>query len=130
MPIHFAPPSSHESGAITSACGAVDGTTTALYEKYNLGNSSASFQAKVNTALGRLGVFSKIEQELTAIGVNPGETQRIREEIHEATKHAAEALQVIRHALGDVHGTKPAYRKLAYETIKWASAICGLLEEE
>src|ERR1700730_15600104 len=50
-----------ESGAITAACGAVDGTTTALYEKYGLGSSSAaSFQAKVNTALGRLGVFNKI----------------------------------------------------------------------
>jgi hypothetical protein len=122
---------SDESGAITAACGAVDGTTTALFERHRLGNASASsFQAKINTALNRLGVFGKIERDLISIGIRPEDAQRIATETHEATKHASEALQVIRRALGDVHGTKPAYKKIAYETIKWASAICGLLEGE
>ena len=49
-------------------------------------------------------------------------------ELHETTKHAANTLQVIRRTLGDVHGKKPAYTHLTYDAIKWASAICGLLE--
>jgi hypothetical protein len=44
--------------------------------------------------------------------------------MRETTKHAAEALQVIRRTIGDVHGTKPAYSRIAYDSIKWASAIC------
>jgi hypothetical protein len=30
----------------------------------------------------------------------------------------------------DVHGKKPGYRRLSYDEIKWASAICGLLESK
>jgi hypothetical protein len=119
-----------ESGAITAACGAVDATTTALYEKHALGESSASFQAKVNTALNRLGIFEKLESQLKEISIKQNDAKKIREEIHQAAKHATEALQVIRRTLGDVHGSKPAYKKIAYDTIKWASAICGLFEGE
>ena len=119
-----------ESGAITAACGAVDPTTTALYEKHALGDPSASFQAKVNTALNRLEIFEKLESQLKDITMKPEDACKIREEIYEATKHATEALQVIRRTFGDVHGTKPAYKKIAYATIKWASAICGLFEGE
>jgi hypothetical protein len=119
-----------ESGAITAACGAVDATTTALYEKHNLGDPGASFQAKVNTVINRLGVFDKLERELTEINIRPEDAKRIREEMHEATKHAVEALQVIRRTNGDVHGTKATYTRIVYDTIKWSSAICGLLEGE
>jgi hypothetical protein len=107
-----------ESGAITGACGAVDATTTALYEKHGLGDPSGSFQAKVNTAINRLGVITKLERELAEIGVKPDDARKIAEEVHEATKHAAEALQVIRRASGDVHGTKPTYTRIAYDSIK------------
>jgi len=118
------------SGAITAACGAVDATTTALYKKHGLGDPAASFQAKVNTAIKHLGIITKIERELKEIGVNPDDARKIAEEVHAATKHAAEALQVIRRSNGDVHGTKPTYTRIAYDSIKWASAICGLLEGE
>ena len=53
----------------------------------------------------------------------------IVDEIRQTTNHAAQALQVVRRAMGDVHGTKPALTRIAYDTIKWASAICGLLED-
>jgi hypothetical protein len=119
-----------ESGAITAACGAVDATTTALYERHRLGDPGASFQTKVNTAINRLGVFDKLERELTEINVKPEDAKKIRDEMHEATKHAVEALQVIRRSNGDVHGTKPTYKRIVYDTIKWASAICGLFEGE
>jgi hypothetical protein len=119
-----------ESGAITAACGAVDATTTALYEKHSLGEPSASFQAKVNTILNRLRVFEKLEQDLIEIGITSSDAHKIADEIQEATKHAVEALQVIRRTNGDVHGTKPTYTRVVYDTIKWSSAVCGLLEGE
>jgi hypothetical protein len=119
-----------ESGAITAACGAVDATTTALYERHNLGDPGASFQTKVNTALDRLGIFEKLEQELQEINIRPEDAHKIRDEMQEATKHATEALQVIRRTNGDVHGTKPTYTRVVYDTIRWASAICGLFEGE
>jgi hypothetical protein len=119
-----------ESGAVTAACGAVDATTTALYEKHRLDDPGASFQAKVNTVIDRLGVFDKLERELREINIKPEDARKIREEMQEATKHATEALQVIRRTNGDVHGTKPTYTRVVYDTIKWASAICGLFEGE
>jgi hypothetical protein len=119
-----------QSGAITAACGAVDATTTALYEKHGLGEASAPFQAKVNTALNRLGVFEKLKQDLIEIGIKPSDAKKIADETGEATKHAVEALQVIRRTNGDVHGTKPTYTRVVYNTIKWSSAVCGLLEGE
>jgi hypothetical protein len=120
--------SNDESGAVTSACGAVDATTTNLYEKHALGSPSASFQAKVNTALNHLQVFRKLEQELVDIGITSADAQKISEEVRDATQHATEALQVIRRTIGDVHGTKPTYTRLVYSAIKWSSAICGLFE--
>jgi hypothetical protein len=84
----------------------------------------------VNTALDRLAIFEKLERELTEINVRPEDAREVREEMREATKHAAKALRVIRRTLGDVQGTKPAYKKIAYDTIKWTCAICSLFEGE
>lgn len=117
-----------EGGAVTSACGAVDTVTNALYEKQNWGPAPNSFQAKVNSAFEKLGIYEEMLRELKEIGVNPVDAEEIIRELHETTKHAANALQVIRRTLGDVHGKKPAYTRLTYDSIKWASAICGLLE--
>ena len=118
------------SGAVTSACGAVDATTATLYLKHGLGDPSASFQAKVNTTINKLGIISKLVNELTQIGVKPDDAKEIALNIHEATKHAAVALQAIRRTNGDVHGTKPTYTRIVYDSIKWSSAICGLLKGE
>ncbi len=57
------------SGAITSACGAVDLVTQAIYENQDLGNPGrASFQTKVNTAFKRLRVFENMEEEFVDKG--------------------------------------------------------------
>jgi hypothetical protein len=118
-----------ESGAVTSACGAVDTVTLAIYARHqNWGPPPDSFQAKINTVMKQLEIFEEMEKDLREIGLKDEDAQTIRNELHKATKHAAEALQVIRRTLGDVHGKKPAYKRLTYESIKWASAICGLLE--
>lgn len=117
-----------EDGAITAACSAVDTATISAYEKYNMGPPPNSFQAKVNTVMGTLKIYEEIETDLVQLGVRPEDAKEIVSELHETTKHAANALQVIRRTLGDVHGKRPAYTRLTYDAIKWASAICGLLE--
>ena len=120
--------SGDESAAITSACGAVDLATSAAYTKYSLGKLPNSFQTRVNVVMEKLKIYEEIKDELVAIGITPDDAKRISEQMHETIKHAANALEVIRRTQADAHGTKPAYRRIAYETIKWASAICGLLE--
>lgn len=117
------------SGAITSACGAVDLLTQQIYEKYALGDpGKVSFQAKVNTTLKQLHVFEEMEQELKDLGMKQTDASSIVDELREATNHSAQALQVLRRAMGDTHGSKPALRNTAYDAIKCSSAICGLLE--
>lgn len=117
-----------EDGAIAAACSAVDTATLAAYEKYQLGQPPDSFQAKVNTVMKALQIYEEIETDLIQLNIKPDAAKEIATELHETTKHAANALQVIRRALGDVHGRKPAYTRLTYDALKWASAICGLLE--
>lgn len=117
------------SGAITSACGAVDSVTQAVYEKHDLGiPGKASFQAKVNTAFKHLCVFENMKQEFEAIGMKSADASDLINHMKKASNHAAQALQVLRRAMGDTHGSKPALRQTAYDAIKWSSAICGLLE--
>jgi hypothetical protein len=117
------------SGAITSACGAVDLVTQQIYKKYALGDpGKVAFQAKVNTALKQLHVFEDIEREFSNLGMKQADASSIVGDLREATNHAAQALQVLRRAVGDTHGSKPALRSTAYDAIKWSAAICGLLE--
>jgi hypothetical protein len=118
-----------DSGAITSACGAVDLVTQQIYEKHCLGDpGKVAFQAKVNTALKQLCIFEDMEKEFQVLGMKPADASSVINELRETTNHAVQALQVLRRAMGDTHGSKPALRSTAYDTIKWASAICGLLE--
>jgi hypothetical protein len=117
-----------ESAAITSACGAVDLATSAAYEKYGLGKLPNSFQTRVNVVMEALKIYEEIEQELTGIAIKPEDAKKIAEEMHATVKHAANTLEIIRRTQADAHGTKPAYRRIAYDAVKWASAICGLLE--
>ena len=118
-----------ESGAITAACGAVDLVTQAVYSAHNLGDSGkVSFQAKVNTVLKTLKVFEQMHAEFVDIGMSTSDANELVEHFRSSTNYAAQALQVLRRTMGDVHGSRPALRRTAYDAIKWASAICGLLE--
>lgn len=119
------------SGSITSACGAVDLVTQAIYENHGLGNPGhASFQTKVNTALKRLGVFEGMSEEFASICMKPQDVSAVVDQMKKACNHAAHALQVLRRAMGDTHGTKPALRPTAYDAARWSSAICGLLQRD
>ncbi len=116
-------------GAITAACGAVDLATQAIYRAHNLGDSGqVSFQAKVNTVLKTLNIFKEMHAEFVALGMSTKDADELVGHLWSATNNAAQSLQVLRRTMGDVHGSRPALRRTAYDAIKWASAICGLLE--
>ena len=118
-----------ESGAITAACGAVDLATQAIYGKHSLGDpGQVSFQAKVNTVLKMLNVFEEMHAEFVVLGMSSKDADELVEHFRSTTNHAAQLLQVLRRTMGDVHGSRPALRRTAYDAIKWASAICALLE--
>jgi hypothetical protein len=117
------------SGAITSACGAVDAVMQSIYVTYSLGDPGrVSFQAKVNTAAQHLDIFARMQSDLVQRGVDADSAREITENAKKATNHAAQALQILRRAMGDAHGSKPASSQLAYDVTKWAAAICGLFE--
>ena len=117
------------SGAITSACGAVDIVMQQIYKERALGEAGkASFQTKVNTAAKQLGLFEAMESEFREVGMPEKDASELVKEMKSATNHAAQALQVLRRAVGDTHGSKPAFRHTAYGAIKWASVICSLFD--
>jgi len=117
------------SGAITSACGAVDIVMQQIYKERGLGEAGkTSFQAKVNTAAKQLGLFEAMESEFREVGMPEKDASELVKEMKSATNHAAQALQVLRRAMGDTHGSKPAFRHTAYGAIKWASVICSLFD--
>lgn len=118
-----------ESAAIGYACGAVDLVTGAIYEKHGIGDPGrASFSTKVNTSLQRLNIFPEMERQFVAIGIDPGEATQARNHLEAATNNAAQALQILRKRMGNVHGSRPALRNTAYDCLKLAAAICGLFE--
>jgi len=69
-----------------------------------------------------------MEKDFQNLGMKPADATSIVSDLRETANHAAQALQVLRRAMGDTHGSKPALRRTAYHTIKLAAAICGLLE--
>ncbi len=116
-------------GALTSACGAVDNLMQAIYEKYGLGDpGKVGFAAKVGTACDRLRVWETTIDELKRLGWSEGDAEQAATHLKRATSAAAEALQLFRRRMSDAHGQKPAESKTVYECIKLASAICGLFE--
>jgi hypothetical protein len=118
-----------ETGAITAACGAVDTLMQQLYVKFGFGDPAhVAFAAKVNTVAQRLRVFEEIHDELVALGMDAAHAHSIVDNLRKTINHAAQMLQTLRSSVGDVHGSKPASRRVAYDAIKWASAICGLFE--
>jgi hypothetical protein len=116
------------SGAISSACAAVESVTSSVYHARNLGNpNSASFQERVSSAFRELGVVAEIERQLVELGWQQPEAKQVAENVKGSLNHAANAMQSLRSKMGDVHGTKPILKPLAFDSIKWATLIVRLL---
>ncbi len=116
-------------GALTSACGAVDSVMQAVYQRYGLGDAGkVGFAAKVGTACDRVGIWGTINDELRALGWSEKESEQATAHLKRAVDASAEALQLFRKRMSDAHGQKPAEPKTVYGCLKLSSAICGLFE--
>lgn len=116
------------SGAVTSACGAVDLATQHVYAMQGLGNPGGdSFSARVRRSFKALRIGDGLQSELKALGMSERDATEAATQTLRSAEHAADALQVLRRAMGDTHGSRPAVAAVAYNTVKMSSAICGLL---
>jgi hypothetical protein len=119
-----------ESGAISSACGAVDLITNEIYYRHGEPDpKDQSFASRVREATKFNGTYDLLERELEALSMDPADVKFVRENLKRAVGATAEVLGRLRSSMGDVHGSKPALQRMVWTCIKLASVITGLLEE-
>jgi hypothetical protein len=116
------------SGALSSACAAVDCLTTKIYQTYNLGDAArASFQERCKVSLTTIGVFTAIEKELRDIEWKESGIVPFGKSFQGAINQAAFIMQTLRANMSDVHGTKPVFKPLVFDSIKWSQILVRLL---
>ncbi len=119
------------SGAISSACGALDATTSAIYSSANLGDpTKASFQERCKHSLAVRGVSPKMEQQLHELCWNEKEVICFLKNFKGAMNHGAYIMQTLRSNMGDVHGTKPILKPLVFHCLRWAELMLRALNED
>jgi hypothetical protein len=116
-------------GAITSACGAVESACAEIYKLKNLGNISndKSFQTKVIKAIKANGKLDKIRSNLISLGWDSKDAKQIYENLSKSLNQAAFVMQSLRSRMGDVHGSKESLKPIVYDSIKWAMIITSIL---
>jgi hypothetical protein len=119
------------SGALSSACSAVDSATNSIYLMHSLGEpGDASFQEKVKKSLEASKVTSKLEGELGLLSWDAEKIKIFRNNLMGALNQAANVMQVLRSNMGDVHGTKPVLAALVYDSLKWSALLLRLLSKD
>ena len=118
------------SGAIGSACAAVDAATMEVFKRNNLGDpTDASFQERVTRCLRASGTIPTLERDLSTIGWPPEDAKRLRENLVGSMNQAAYVMQTLRSKMGDAHGTQAVLEPLVYDSLKWAALIVRLLKQ-
>jgi len=118
------------SGAISSACGALDAATSEIYSSAGLGDPvKASFQERCKRSLEAKGVIPQMEQHLRELGWNEQEIKPFRKNFEGALNQGAYVIQTLRSNMGDVHGTKPILKPLVFDCLKWAELMLRALKE-
>lgn len=119
------------SGAISSACGAVDSVTSTIYEEKELGDAGkASFQERCKVAMNATGIFDDIENELKDIDWKESGTIPFKKNFQGSLNQAAFVMQTLRSNMSDVHGTKPVFRPLVFDSIKWAEILVRIMSRK
>jgi len=119
------------SGAISSACGALDSATSAIYASANLGDpTQASFQERCKRSLDTKGVLPRLEQELRELGWPDKDIKPFHKNFVGAMNQGAYVMQSLRSGMGDVHGTKPILKPLVFDCLKWAELMLRALTED
>lgn len=118
------------SGAISSACGALDAATSEIYSTVGLGDpTKASFQERCKRSLAARGVVPQMEQQLRELGWNEQEIVPFRKNFEGAMNQGAYIIQTLRSNMGDVHGTKPILKPLVFDCLKWVELMLRALKE-
>jgi hypothetical protein len=119
------------SGAISSACAAVDSLTAKVYQAKNLGDhKNTSFQERCNKSLKQVGVFEALDKQLSEIAWKEGNISQFKNNLQQSLNQAAFVMQSLRSEMSDAHGTKPVIKPLVFDSIKWAQIIIRFLSEE
>jgi hypothetical protein len=121
-------------GAITSACGAVDTLTNAIIERDGIPTrqrDEASFSSKVNTVLFKsLKVHEEIKRNMIADGKSLSDAEDAADRIRGEINYAAQKLQELRPRKSDVHGRKAATDETACEAIALSLKISELFNSK
>jgi hypothetical protein len=119
------------SGAISSACAAIDSVTANVYLEKSLGPvNKSSFQERCNKSLEAVGIFEAIQNQLEEIQWKNSNVTFLKQNLKQSIKQAAFVMQTLRSEMSDVHGTKPVIKPLVFDSIKWAQIIVRLLSEK
>jgi len=117
-------------GAVTAACGAVDTATSQVYRELDLGDpQDASFQERCNRAMKAKGALPQVEAQLHSLGWDEADVKQFQQNLRSALNTGANVMQTLRRKMGDVHGSKPILRSLAFDCLRWAELIVGALVE-
>lgn len=117
-------------GAISAACGAVDTTTSRVYEEHGLGDpTAASFQERCKRAAAAKGVLPDLERQLALLGWQQADIVPFKKNFEGALNQGAYIMQTLRSHMGDVHGTKPIVRSLVFDCLRWSELLVGALVE-
>lgn len=120
------------SGAISSACAAVDSAIERVYRDKKLGevDKSQSFQERCKKALAATGVYTAIDNQLNDIEWKEGNVKGFLKNLEGSLNQAALVMQLLRSRMSDAHGTKPVIKPLVFDSIKWSQIIVRLLSEK
>lgn len=116
------------SGALSSACAALDSATGEIYLRYQLGDpNKASFQERLKKSIDAVSAKEKLEQELREIGWQEPDFKPLLSNLEGSLNQASFVMQKLRSNMGDVHGTKPVLTALVYDSIKWSLLLLRVL---
>jgi hypothetical protein len=122
--------STDPAGAVTAACGAIDSVTEDIYQRYNLGNHrTASFEERVSRSLTAMGIIGRLSKQLQETGWDQKKGEELCERLGKAIGHNAFVMATLRSKMSDAHGSKPTIDALAFNSVKWATIICSMLNE-
>jgi hypothetical protein len=117
------------SGAVTSACAAIDAITASVYVGQGIGNpGDASFQERVNKSLEALGAMAAYENDLVQLGWDAQKAKQLAQNLKGSINLAANVMQTLRSGMGDVHGTKKTLEHLVFDSLKWAVIISTIFK--
>lgn len=115
---------SDPSGAVTSACGAVDTLTRLVYASHSLGKpGDDSFQKRVNRSLKAVNLAVELEEELVELGWDRAKATETAASYTGCFAQAAKVLEALRSNMGDTHGTRKAMESMVLDCIKLAQIL-------